>query len=182
MDHKQADVTQRGPREAKGKPNETGVVRKRSNGTRRGSRGGCPSLAEGGLAGIGSGVLEVTHGQDLRCREGGWGVRYDDAADCGSCLWITMLLQLSLHTTRFQAAPPREGTAYCEEEACAKGRHGSSLTGCSSFTDREVGEGGAQRLLPHGGHVAAAVEGEGGESGEASQLAQPLVGDVVTVD
>ena len=38
----------------------------------------------------------------------------------------------------------------------------------SRFTDREVGEGGAQCLLPRGGHVVAVVEVEVGESGKAS--------------
>jgi hypothetical protein len=39
----------------------------------------------------------------------------------------------------------------------------------------QVGDGSAQRLLPRGRHDGAAVEGEGGECGEAAHCAQPLV-------
>ena len=102
------------------------------------------------------------------------------------CVWELIMqydavLQRSLHGYRLQVAPLREGTVYCEQEACAAWRGCSSLTGRSPLTDREVGEGAAQRLLTRGGHVVAGVEVKGGESGEACQIEQPLVRGVVTV-
>jgi hypothetical protein len=101
------------------------------------------------------------------------------------CVWELIMqynavLQRSLHGYRLQVAPLREGTEYCEKEVCADGQLDSGLAGCSPSVDRKVGEGGAQRLLARIGHVGAVLEEHEGESGEASQLAQPLVRDVVT--
>jgi hypothetical protein len=49
----------------------------------------------------------------------------------------------------------------------------------------QVGEGGAQRLLPRGRHVGAAGEEEGGEGGERAQCLQAFarnVGEVGEVE
>ena len=110
-----------------------------------------------------------------------WGVRYDGAvcveADqavrCCIAAQLTRLLHRWLLCVRALCTASRQ--------AWAEGRHGSSLADRPSTLDREVGEGGAQRLLARIGHVGEAVEEQGGESGEASQLEQPLVRDVVTV-
>jgi hypothetical protein len=49
-----------------------------------------------------------------------------------------------------------------------KGGMAATWPAAQSSTDREVGKGGAQRLLPRGGHVGAVLNVEVGESCEAS--------------
>jgi hypothetical protein len=75
--------------------------------------------------------------------------------------------------------PPREALYTVALRVCAEGRHGSSYTvvgeSLSSATNRQVGDGGAQRLLRRGRHVGAVAEVQSGECGEAAQCAQPLV-------
>jgi hypothetical protein len=60
------------------------------------------------------------------------------------------------------------------KEVCADGQHESGLAGRSPSVDREVGEGGAQRLLARIGHVGAAVEVEGGERSKPGHRTQHL--------
>jgi hypothetical protein len=50
----------------------------------------------------------------------------------------------------------------------------------SSFVmNRQVGEGGAQRLLPRGGHVGAEAEVEAFEGGQPAQCLQALARQVL---
>ena len=113
----------------------------------------CPRLHL--LLAVHSGFWEgVTHGHTC-VRES---ERESGVCTIRRCSVWELIMQydaIAAELTRLQVAPPREGTVNCEEVACAEGRHSSSLAGCSSSTDREDGKGGAQRLLPRGGHVAA---------------------------